>query len=61
MSKRKGGTVPSKQWSCSELKDGQQALLAVKSEGEEDLEEKIKERKLVNREGLVKLFQGEHS
>ena len=25
-------TVPSKQWSCSELKDGHQQLLSVKTE-----------------------------
>lgn len=35
MSKRKGATVPSKQWSCSELKDGQDELLAVKTERED--------------------------
>ena len=39
----KRGAVPSKQWSCSELKDGDQKLTAVKREPEDDLESKIKD------------------
>ena len=35
--------VASKQWSCSELKDGQQKLLSVKNEKEEDLDAQIQE------------------
>ena len=37
-------SVPSKQWSCSELKDGHDALLSIKQEPEDDLATKIKER-----------------
>ena len=39
--------VPSKQWSCSELKDGQKTLLKVKNEKDDDLERKIKEQILL--------------
>jgi len=39
--------VPSKKWSCSELKDGQKNLLKVKNEKEDDLESKIKEQNIV--------------
>lgn len=37
--------VPSKQWSCSELKEGNKDLLRVKQEsgGEEELKRKIQE------------------
>lgn len=38
--------VASKQWSCSELKDGDQKLTAIKREAEPDLEAKIKERNM---------------
>lgn len=34
---------PSKQWSCSELKEGHASLLQVKEEAEPDLDQKIKE------------------
>ena len=44
MAEPKGRKVPSRQWSCSELKDGDAALTRVKREPEEDLETKIKER-----------------
>lgn len=37
------GKVPSKQWSCSELKDGAKQLHAIKKEYEEDLADKIQE------------------
>ena len=45
MSEQKSRTVPSKQWSCSELKDGEQNLLAIKQEQytKTDLEDEIKE------------------
>ena len=39
-----GQPVVSKQWSCSELKNGHAKLAAIKQEPEEDLETKIKER-----------------
>ena len=42
MSKRTR-TVPSKQWSNSELKDGHKELLKVKTEQEDDIEGKIQE------------------
>lgn len=45
MSEKKIRPVPSKQWSCSELKDGEQNLLAIKQEPytKTELEDEIKE------------------
>lgn len=50
-------TVPSKQWSCSELKEGQSHLLAVKNEPEDDLAAKIQEPTLMLHTGnLLELY-----
>lgn len=43
MTTKRPRSVPSKQWSCSELKEGQAKLLAVKHEVEDDLALKIQE------------------
>ena len=43
MTTKRPRAVPSKQWSCSELKEGQAKLLAVKNEVEDDLALKIQE------------------
>ena len=43
----KAQPVPSRQWSCSELKAGHSKLMSIKQEPEEDLEMKIKERSMI--------------
>lgn len=45
MAPKKETTLGSKQWSCSELKDGSTHLMRVKKEsgGEDDLKNKIKD------------------
>ena len=39
----KAKTMPSKAWSCSELKEGQQKLTSIKREQEDDFDARIKE------------------
>ena len=45
--------MPSKTWSCSELKDGDKKLTAIKREEEPDLDTKIKERNMTKSDRKV--------